>query len=82
MLGFSYIKEWLSAKQKVVQTNGTAEERIYHYYLGYTGIGESTTNVRSVLRAWFVVQYLVYLLSIYTDLIHVLKTSLNKDFLK
>ena len=81
VLGFSYIKEWLSSRETIKQTNGTAEERLYHYYLGYTGIGKSTTNVRSALQAWFVVQYLVYLLYIYADLIHILKTSLNKNFL-
>lgn len=45
----------------------------YNYYSHYLQSGEQTTGTRKVLQSWFVMQYLVYLLSIFTDVVSVVK---------
>ena len=45
----------------------------YCYYSHYHRTGAQTRKARESLQRWFVMQYLVYLITIYTDVVHVVR---------
>lgn len=50
-----------------------ARANTYSFYSHYHRSGDLTKGTRKALQSWFVMQYLVYLLTIYTDIVHVVR---------
>ena len=45
----------------------------------YHGSGKETDGIRKALQSWFVMQYLVYILNIFTDVVSVVKPIFRGD---
>ncbi len=72
-----YVSEWDTHHIKKLPISDSPCYNTLVYFQNYYRKGHDTEPTRKALQGWFVLQYVVYLLYIYTDIIHIVKPFFN-----
>ena len=54
-------------------------DKFYHLYSTYIYIGNKSKDQHTIMKEWFVVQYLAYVLSVLIELVHVTRKILKEE---
>lgn len=67
------VSEWDTCQIKRLPCTASPDHNTLVYFQNYYRKGHDTEPTRKALQGWFVLQYLVYLLYIYSDIIHIVR---------